>query len=267
MATRTTARDYRILKYISETGFATIDLIRREFWQGKNNRHYYRRLQILARSGLIQPLRGDMGIRLGYRITKKGANLLHARQCGEPHQTVKAPKYKSTFEHDLSATRVRDIITKSPIVSDFIGEAEVRSAFAKKYGRQEKRDDRYKVPDALFKLNTQKGSFIAALEVECAAKSAERYGKIFRQLCISKDFDVIFFIAKDATLLALLRSHLKKARDTDKLVMLWPRQHGFYFGLLDDVTRLGLDAPFSGEERTFTLCELAAETSRTSQAN
>ena len=267
MAARTTARDHRILKYLSETGFATIDLIRKEFWQAKNNRHYYRRLQILARSGLIQPLRGDMGIRLGYRITKKGANLLRRVQCGEPCQSVKALKYKSTFEHDLSAIRVRDIFTKSPIVSDFVGEAEVRSALAKKYGRQEKRDDRYKVPDALFKLKTQKGTFVAALEVECSTKSAERYVKIFRQLCTSKDFDVIFFIAKDATLLTVLRSHLKKTRDTDKLVMLWPRQHGFYFGLLDDVTRLGLDAPFSGEERTFTLRELAAETSRIPEIN
>lgn len=255
---RITARDCDILRYLAANRFATVDHILRKFWPGKSGRNHYRRINILRKMGLIEPIIGDHGTRLAYRLSRKAVIVLGEQGTKTSGKCVRG-SYRTTFDHDKSLITLRDIFESSPLVSNFQREHVVRKLLAKKYGRQEKRDDRYKVPDALFALQTTKRSFIVALELELAGKSRAVYLRLIKLLCISNDLDVVFFVAKNVTLLNELRSCLEDVRNNDRLVCAWRIQHGFYFCLLEEILAKGLDATFKGEDITFTLNGLAKD--------
>ena len=56
-----TERDFAILKHIGEYGFSSARWIKDQFWSGKANCIYYRRLSILRKMGLVEHMIGDGG--------------------------------------------------------------------------------------------------------------------------------------------------------------------------------------------------------------
>jgi hypothetical protein len=80
---------------------------------------------------------------------------------------------------------------------------------------------------------------------------------MMKQLCLSADFDSVFFVAKDKALLDSLRKHLNDVRDNDRLVKVWKYRHSFYFAILSELLMLGLKAPFVGDGTTVVLEDIA----------
>ena len=255
---RMTERDWAILEYLGKYRFATVEDVRDKFWKGVENRHYYRRLKVLQARRLVEPLIGDFEQRLGYRLTRKGILWLKRYRGFEPMAGVKIrPTYRGTWGHELVLQDVAEIFKASPLVSAYQAEWVVRSELAKRHGIQKNRDERYKVPDGIFQLKTSNGTFRVALEVELSAKSIERYRKAFRQLSISRDFDLIFFVVKRVSHLGQLRKLLAEARENDFYVKIQAVTHGFYFVELSELLDKKLDALFQGEGDSFSLNSLA----------
>jgi hypothetical protein len=252
-----TPRDIQILKFISTNRFADRDLIKRRFWADRKSTNHYRRLTLLTKRRYLRPLLGDHGRTVGYQIGPKGWQVLKDGGVPVPRHKRSGVPYKSSFDHDKLLIEIREILTGSSLVSNFLPEHELKTILAQRYGRQEKKDHRYKVPDGLFKLKTHKGEFLVALELELAPKSRQRRDQMMKQLCISEDFSVIFFVAKDDQLRQKLERSLSEVRERDRLVRAWKYRHTFYFALLNDLVKNKLDAPFVGEGTSVVLSEIA----------
>lgn len=247
-------RDCDILRFIYDSGFATSEHLRVEFWNRTEAETHFRRLRTLKQNALIEAIEGDRGQRLGYRLTAKGMGIVKSVATEEQTGTR---AYKSTIDHDTLLVTIWQILKRSPLVSNYKPELKIKRELAKKHGLQKERDERYKVPDAIFTLKTTKRSFSVALELELSTKSKERYLRLFKLLCTSSDFELIFFIAKDDQLLSLLKANLSEVREKDPLVRIWRVKNGFYFVLLSELLEKGLGASFQGEDSEFSLAGLA----------
>ncbi|MBI4402662.1 MAG: hypothetical protein HY537_00795 [Deltaproteobacteria bacterium] len=253
-----TRKQSTVLKYIAKHGLAGPDEIGRKFWTRLDTHNHFTLLRQLTRLGLIERLFGDSQALLGYRLTRKGLQTLSA--SGEHcHPAGTRASYRTTFEHDTIVRLVREIVESSPLVSSYCSEPVVRSILAKRHGHQEKRDERYKVPDALFILKTERAELKVALEVEIADKSEERCRKLFRLLVTSSDWDVVFLIVKENKSRLRLEQIRSDVRQKDALVRLWREKNGIYFASLEDILKLGLTASLTGEGKTFSLKSLEAE--------
>jgi len=252
-----TARDLSLFKLIYQNRFADSKAIKAKFWPGSANKNYYRRLKLLIDRGYLTRLRGDSGFSLGYQLTRKALKTL--RQDGTKLLgTVRTkPLYTTSYRHDKCLIRLREVFESSPLITHYVPEHELRAALARRHGMQEKRDERYKVPDGIFQLRTHKGGFTVALELELAIKSTTRYARMMKQLCISEDFTVIFFVGENVQILNILEQHLAQVRTTDRLVKMWKPRHAFYFALLSDFLELKLKAPIKGEGAVLVLDDVA----------
>jgi len=251
-------RDILILRHLLIHRFATAEQIRNLFWSKElAYPNHYRRLGELMRERFIQKLVGDHGVHLGYTLTPQGISYL--KQSGASVDTTQTKRvfYRSTFAHDKALNDVRVILEKSPIVSDYFSELQVRVTLAKRHGIQASRDEKYKVPDALFTLKTRKGPLVVALELEMTLKSKARYQKIFEQLSINSDFQLIFIIAKTESMKIRLIELLNEVRRNNVWVKAHRIKPGFYFSTLTEVMAMGLDARMHGEGEEFSLNDLA----------
>ncbi len=254
---RITDRDRMLFECIYRNRFADLNTIKDKFWPGRTSRNHCRRLKLLTDWGYLTRLRGDSGSELGYQLKRKA--LTEVRK-GELHIAEKARTkalYTTSYRHDKYLIRLRDLFESSPLITHYVPDHELKVVLAKKHGTQEKRDERYKVPDAIFQLRTHKGSFIVGLELELAIKSSARYAKMMKQLCISDDFTVIFFIAENDHVLRTLEQHLAAIRNKDRLVQMWRPRHAFYFARLSDLQELKLKAPIKGEGAILILEDVA----------
>ncbi|MCM2282265.1 MAG: hypothetical protein NDI61_10510 [Bdellovibrionaceae bacterium] len=213
-----------------------------------------RRLKV---HGLIEPLLGDADTHLGYRLTKKGLRFARSVLHVTDDALKSRPAFRSQYDHDRIVNEARRILSTSPVISDFVSEAELRIQLGKTWTvRSESTSHDWKVPDALFKLSTRKGLLRVALEIELSQKAKARYAKIMEAILISRQFEVVFFLCKTERLLSLIRSEVNAARKTSPRVKASQRSNGIYFCTLETLRALKLDAPWTGEENRFTICEI-----------
>ncbi len=262
---RPTARDQAILRQMGEHGFSSAKWIRECFSKEKSNCNHYRRLSILRKKGLIENLVGDAGTKLGYRLTKKGLALLRSlnpqgQGDHSPDQGVEIEyraAYRTTYNHDDDLVGLGTVFRMFPGVVEYWPEHLVRQRLSLKHGYKERKRDGFKVPDALFAVQTKQRLLRIALELEVALKARAYYRRILRQLATSSDFDMVFVIVKDSKMLDRLEKELTWVRANDPGVKFAKRDNGFYFALLADVLNEKGNAKFRGEGTAFTLAELA----------
>lgn len=252
-------RDIEILRYMIENRFVTVRAIEDRFWKGLGNRNQYRRLKRLMDQRYIEVLHGDGGVRLGYRARRRAVHLLKSIGIEPSSLTDIGAVYRSGFDHDSTVLDLRNIFESSSLISDFQSEHHVREAMGKKYGYRDSEGNGYKVPDALFRLKTAKGSFRVALELEIAVKNKLRYRKALKQLSLSTDWDVAFIVVSEKQRIALLQGILADVRINDFAVKGSNRRNAIYFALLENFQQKKLDGTFEGEKKTFSLNSLAGE--------
>jgi DNA-binding PadR family transcriptional regulator len=225
----------------------------------KEGYNLYRRLRHLQRIGLIELLTGDGETTLGYRLTRRGVKFARRNRFLAGDAVHTRPAFKTQFDHDQIVNEAKQILSTSPIVTNFIAESELRSRIGKsRVSATRGVDHEWKVPDAMFTLSTSRGSMTTALEVELTQKAKARYSKIVATLLTSKSFEFVFFICRDEKLKALIRNQIAKARATNALVRASNRSNGIYFCKLTDLRTKGLDAVWEGEDTRFSINELAS---------
>ena len=260
-------RDVEILRYLVENRFATMNALEGRFWNGQAHRNHYRKLSELRAKGFIEPLIGDGGARLGYRPTKRA--IYHLKRAGfKPARiTDLRSSFRTGFDHDKTVLELRNIFEKSPLVSHFLPEHQVREMLARQYGYRDAEGNGYKVPDAMFQLKTAKREFRVALELELTLKSRPRYVRLLKQLSLSRDWDVVFVIGTDRKITSKLAIILESIRGKDVELKVSKQQHGFYFAPLSEFLERKLECPFEGEGKKFTLTSLADEVEMTEEKN
>lgn len=218
-----------------------------------------RTIRRLKNYGLIEPLLGDANVHLGYRLTKKGL-LFADKRLLIPEAALKArPAFRSQYDHDRVVNEARHILCGSQAVSDFVTEAELRAELGRRWNNVPSGSNRdWKVPDAIFKLTTKRGTLRIGLEVELSQKAKARYEKILKTVLISRQFEIVFFLCKNEKLLQLIRREVAEVRAKNATVKLSQRSNGIYFTTLDSLRTLKNDAPWSGEESRFTIREIEA---------
>lgn len=248
--------DKKLLHYIAENRFATVSNLEDIFWNGNAHRNHYRKLKKLEQKGYVNQLIGDRGITLGYTPTKK--TILWLKRVGVKIETSTdlTRRYTTTFNHESLLLTLRNIFESSRIVSDFWPEHKVREDFAKRYGYKEREGSGYKVPDALFTLQTHNKQLRVALELELSRKSKARYRKLIKQLLVCAYFNIVFFIVAELSDLNLMKEILKRICEQDLDVKFSAHRHGMYFILLSEFLKHKLDGTFEGEGSTFSLKSL-----------
>lgn len=254
---RLTSRDEAILKHIGEYGFSSARWIKERFWAGKPNCLYYRRLSILRKLGYIEYLVGDAGKTLGYRLSKKGMAHLESNGLRDAAESEYRAAYRTNFNHDDYLVGIGTVLRSFPGIAEYWPERKVRQYLAERHGYKERRSDGYKVPDALFLLQTKQRRLRVAVELEIAPKGKDYYRRILRQLSTSTDFDLVFLISPDPTMLDRLMDTLTWVRANDPSVKFGSRRNGFYFADLSDVLSAKGNSKFRGEGTAFTLTQLA----------
>lgn len=254
-----TERDVRILRYMIENRFVTVQAVEERFWKGKGNRNQYRRLKHLRDLAYIEVLHGDRGVRLGYRVCRKAIVALKRLGIAPVALTDLRATYRSTYDHDETLLSLRNIFESSPVVSDFQPEHLVRESLAKKYGFQDHEGESYKVPDALFQIKTARGTFRVALELEIAVKSKARYRKAIQNLSDTRDWDLVFFVVSERQRTDALQGTIADVRVNDPEIRRSKKRSGFYFIALDDFLRDRTSGEFHGENKTFSLQSLQRE--------
>jgi hypothetical protein len=251
--------DREIVRLIAMNRFASRGEIGRNLIGLKEGYNLYRRLRHLQRIGLIELLTGDGETTLGYRLTRRGVKFARRNRFLAGDAVHTRPAFKTQFDHDQIVNEAKQILSTSPIVTNFIAESELRSRIGKsRVSATRGVDHEWKVPDAMFTLSTSRGSMTTALEVELTQKAKARYSKIVATLLTSKSFEFVFFICRDEKLKALIRNQIAKARATNALVRASNRSNGIYFCKLTDLRTKGLDAVWEGEDTRFSINELAS---------
>ena len=254
---RLTDRDRRLLGFLAEYGCVSAERIKAQFWNTKPNlRSHYRRLGVLRRLALIENVIGDRSMTIGYRITKRGQQLLN--EIGEPDdRAVNRRSYKTQFEHDQLLIDVRRILERSPIVKEFKTESEVRSELIKGKARNSNWENMPAIPDGTFVFEVPGQKMRVAIELELSPKWKRRYGKIFRDHILSKDWSLVFYIVKDEQLLRFLRDTLAETKANDAYVRVSKAINGIYFCLLDDFLSAQLGVSFSNGKQELSLERIA----------
>jgi len=256
--TRLKPRDKAILKFIASNGFVTSRAIADTFWKGNGNWNHYRRLRKLGRSGYLEPLVGDRGTRIGYRVTRKGLNHLR-REGDEPHFAKgMANRYRTTLDHDAALLTIQGVLTKSSAVTDYLAEHEVCRTLTKRYGFEDRAGTRYKIPDALFTLKGPFRSFRVAVELEIAKKSDQRYRRFLKQHSLSPDWDIVLVISERDQTITKLKSMLHELRLKDDAVRGSKVRNAFYFIRLSDFLRDGVTGKFEGEGKSISIKQFEA---------
>lgn len=259
------AVDQEIMRFIALNRFAHYKDLERKLRVLPAGYNLFRRLRHLRQADLIERLVGDGGAKLGYRLSKKGIEYAKKKLISNEVILQSRPAFRTQFDHDRIVIEAREILSHSKIVRDFVSETELRSRIVKDWRSVQNEVERdWKVPDALFRLSTQRGSMTTALEVELTQKAKARYEKIVQALLTSKMFHLVFVLCKDEKLAALIRNEIAQARATNPFVRASNRSNGIYLCTLQTLRERKLDAPWDGEDKRFSLNEIAAELNKES---
>jgi hypothetical protein len=108
------------------------------------------------------------------------------------------------------------------------------------------------VPDGLFHLTAKKAKYVVAVEVELSTKSENRYRKLFRELLLQPDFNVVLYLVKGEEMKKYLRRLFAEVLTDDLVVQTASRRNAIYFAKLPEFLEKGLGATFQGEGSTFS---------------
>lgn len=256
-----TNRDYGVMKAVATNRFVSAKQLAHLWSDDPKNHNHYIRLRKLMRAGILELLIGDAGNRLGYRLTRKGINLLPDEADRAKALAYRSFSYRTSFDHDRLLQELQSVFEQSPLISRYLPEHEIRQRLSEKYGKKERKDGGYKVPDGLFELKTSRGIKRVAVELELTVKSEPRYRKIFRELLTSSDFEIVLFITASDKMTEALRSIIAEVKADDSVVQGWPTKRGMYFATLETVLLEKLNAVFSGDGGPFSLASLAQSVS------
>ena len=251
-----TNRDYGVMKAVATNRFVSAKQLAHLWSDNPKNHNHYIRLRKLMRAGILELLIGDAGNRLGYRLTRKGINLLPDEADRAKALAYRSFSYRTSFDHDRLLQELQSVFEQSPLISRYMPEHEIRQRLSEKYGKKERKDGGYKVPDGLFELKTPRGIKRVAVELELTVKSEPRYRKIFRELLTSSDFEIVLFITASDKMTEALRSIIVEVKADDSVVQGWPTKRGMYFATLETVLLEKLNAVFSGDGDPFSLASL-----------
>lgn len=254
-------RDYAIMLLVAENRFITAHEIRERFYADKKTRNHFTRIRQLVAAGVLEHVIGDCEMRLSLRLSRKGVRFLPSEIHKAYALSNRSFKYRSSFGHDKTVNQIRMVIEKSPLVSGYIPEHEVRSLLGIRHGKKESKDSGYKVPDALFDLKVPGKTLKVALEFEDSMKGVTLYRSLFRRLLISSDFDVVMFVTASEEMIAALRSIIDHVRANDPVVRDWPTERAMYFASLKQVLTEGTNAVFVGDSTPFSLASLEKQLS------
>jgi hypothetical protein len=251
-----TERDLAVMTQIATQRFVSASEIAHLWSSSPKNKNHYVRLRELTQAGFVEPLVGDDGHRLGYRLTRRGIEMLPSEDLKIKARDYRSFTYRSSFDHDVLLQRVRNVIEASPLVSGYLPEHEVRKRLSEKYGRKERKDQGYKVPDALFNLRTSTRTMRVALELEISRKSESRYRKMFRELLTSSDFEIVIFITDTEKRTEALRKIISDVMANDSVVKSWPTKRGMYFATIEEILTRKQETVFVAEGTQFSLAGL-----------
>ena len=199
---------------------------------------------------------GDGSVTIGYRLTKRGQELL-SRISEFSGDVTNRRSYKTQFEHDQLLIDIRRILEQSPIVKEFKTEAQLRRELLKGKPKNVDWENAGSIPDATFIYEVPGQRLRVAIELELSDKKRRRYKKIFRNHLTSKDWNLVFYIVKNVNLLTVLRAALAESKATDVHVRVSKAINGIYFCLLEEFLSKELGVTFSDGKQEFSLAEVA----------
>ena len=254
-----TPRDIALLQHLARNEFLTGAEIKTVFWQNTVGKTHLQRLKLLVQHRYLATITGDQGMRLGYCLGLAGKSYVEGLGMTETHVGDFARSYKTPFHHDMTLHKLRRIWEPSPLISAYRTERSLRKSLTQRQKLFGRKAMQLKVPDAAFQLQSPNGVIRVVVELELSRKSNVRYSEICQRLLTSLDWEVIFYVVSAEAMANLIRSHLNQVIDHDPRLKWNLRRNRFYFVRLDDVLNLGLDAPFQGNDGSFTL-NLMAQT-------
>lgn len=255
---RLTERDRKLLLFLGAYGCVTAGRIKAKFWNGNSNSTaHYRRLRWLKRLGLVEVVGSDPTRTIGYRLSKRGKKVAGLfGKFGEV--TLIRRNYSTQFEHDQLLIDVQEILEKSPLVKDYRTEDQVKRELFK--GKKSAVDWRNapKIPDATFVLEVPGQKMRVAVELELSVKMKRRYGKIFRNHLLSRDWNLVFYIAKNRMLMEWLMATLREVKANDAYIRVSETVSGIYFCSLEEFLLRRLETPFSNGKEEISLDQIAS---------
>jgi len=252
-----TSRDRMILSLLGEYGCISAGRLKSHFWKtnAKSDTHY-RRIGVLKKHRFIENVRGDGGITIGYRLTKKGKRFLLLGSSIES-KSVLRKSYRTDFEHDQLLIDLRSMFRESPLVGDFKTEAEVRAELFSNKTKLIHWESAPTIPDATFVFKAPGHQMRVALELELTAKVKRRYARIFRSHLLSKNWKMIIYIVKDVNFQKRLMKILNDIKERDVQVRLAGEINGIYFCSLGEFLHNRLDAKLTNGKREISLQQIA----------
>lgn len=254
---RLTERDRKLLLFLGAYGCVTAGRIKAKFWNNNpNSRAHYRRLGQLKKLGLVENVGSDPSATIGYRLSKRGKKVAELfSKSGEI--TLIRRNYSTQFEHDQLLIDVQEILEKSPLVKDYRTEDQVKRELFK--GKKSTVDWQNvpKIPDATFVLEVPGQKMRVAIELELSAKMKRRYGKIFRNHLLSRDWNLVFYIVKSRVLMDWLMATLHDVKANDAYVRVSETVSGIYFCSLEEFLLRRLETPFSNGNEEISLDQIA----------
>jgi hypothetical protein len=234
-----------LLKLFCHYPILNLTKIREKLWEDANSqKSEFRIVKKLIELGLIERQVGDLNIILGFRLTQKGIQF--AKSLFGQELIPQRATYKTTLDHDLLLSDIASLFLKNPKVIDWKAEEFVRSELGKRYGENNFREKRYKVPDGVLYWRSIDGIQQIAIELEISRKSRLRYQKMFKQILLSLDFSSSIIIFSDAKTQKVAQEELMWVLENDYQIKKHRPTTRVLFVLLKDILenahRMNLDA-------------------------
>lgn len=254
---RLTGRDMKILALLGEYGCVSGARIKGYLWNSAPaSGAHYRRLRILLRRGLIEKVLGDRSIPIGYRLTKKGMEVL-GKMPGATVGLFSRRAYKTQFEHDQLLIDARRILEKSPLIQDFKTENDVRNLLLTGREKLLHWEGAPVIPDAMFTYSVPGKTMRIALELELTPKVRRRYTRIFRSHLLAKTWSLTIYVVKGEKFRARLMKVLSDVKATDIEVRMAKTVNGIYFCTLEEFLSKELSVPMTNGKKEFSFAEAA----------
>ena len=258
-----TATDFKVIEKIASLSLQSYQQLREGVLKDRHRVAVWGRMKRLTREGLVRECRSDGGSILAWAVTTKGASKVYADKTVARQIAKQSPVYRGTFHHDRVLVDVREILSKSPVITHWETEAALRAAIMQKFYflNQADRSERASViPDALLYLNARGNIKKAALEVELSQKSRRRIFKKLETQILSPDYNFVFYVVQGEKLKEKLIEIYEDVRENAIRVKIAKMQNGIFFVSLEDIQNLKLKATFKGIESSFSFDDLEAKT-------
>ena len=254
---RITGRDRMIVTPLGDYGCVSAGNIKTNFWKTTDkSRAHFRRIGMLKKHRLIENVRGDGGITIGYRLTRRGRKY-STFFLKEKSRPILRKSYKTDFSHDQTLIEISRSLKKSSVIRNFQTEGELKQQILSDVARKMNWESQPIIPDAVFVLNIPGHETTIALELELTMKVKRRYGKIFRNHLLSKNWGVVIYVVRDEALREKLMRNLNDLKARDIEVRMAKKINSIYFCLLEDFQSKGLATTLTNGKRETSLEKIA----------